>query len=124
MNGNPGKGNVECRATTQVAFGGWLRVAFCLRPHVHVSNLLGKNFDDAEHDYVAWPLPSAVRDVRSCSQRALAHGDDLLQGMLSADIVGFHAFDHARFVVLHAGKYFVRKYCFIRLNTGKSGKYG
>eukprot|EP00904_Undaria_pinnatifida_P011972 jgi/Undpi1/7905/HiC_scaffold_24.g10377.m1 len=35
--------------------------------------------------------------------RALAHGDDLLQGMLSADIVGFHAFDHARHF-LNAGK--------------------
>lgn len=31
--------------------------------------------------------------------RALAHGEDLLQGMLSADIVGFHAFDHARSVL-------------------------
>eukprot|EP00752_Nemacystus_decipiens_P011628 g10323.t1 len=35
--------------------------------------------------------------------RALAHGEDLLQGMLSADIVGFHAFDHARHF-LNAGK--------------------
>ncbi|CAM9322431.1 unnamed protein product [Pylaiella littoralis] len=35
--------------------------------------------------------------------RALAHGEELLQGMLSADIVGFHAFDHARHF-LNAGK--------------------
>ncbi|CAM9720797.1 unnamed protein product [Discosporangium mesarthrocarpum] len=35
--------------------------------------------------------------------RALAHGDELLQGMLSANIVGFHAFDHARHF-LNAGK--------------------
>ncbi|CBJ31301.1 Trehalose 6-phosphate synthase, family GT20 / Trehalose 6-phosphate phosphatase [Ectocarpus siliculosus] len=35
--------------------------------------------------------------------RALAHGEELLQGVLSADIVGFHAFDHARHF-LNAGK--------------------
>jgi trehalose-6-phosphate synthase len=40
-----------------------------------------------------------------CTQifRALAHGELLLQGMLSANIVGFHAFDHARHF-LNAGK--------------------
>lgn len=51
-------------------------------------------------------LSMHARDLR----RALAHGDDLLQGMLSADIVGFHAFDHARYVLakitlVNAGSY-------------------
>lgn len=35
----------------------------------------------------------------ACVVRALAHGEDLLQGMLSADIVRFHAFDYARYVI-------------------------
>lgn len=53
-------------------------------------------------------------------RRALAHGDDLLQGMLSADIVGFHAFDHARYVLSSTGKYwFALVNCVYRVaNTG------
>ncbi len=69
------------------------------------------------HDYHLMLLPAlvskyemAVHKQRRCSMifflhipfptsqifRALYCGDELLQGMLCADVIGFHAFDHAR----------------------------
>ncbi|KAG5184819.1 trehalose 6-phosphate phosphatase [Tribonema minus] len=90
----------------------------------HMVTALRENDVMWVHDYHLMLLPKMVADAEKAlfgrrrasavffmhipfptSQifRALAHGELLLQGMLSANIVGFHSFDHARHF-LNAGK--------------------
>ncbi|CAM9312632.1 unnamed protein product [Phaeothamnion confervicola] len=93
---------------------------------LQVKRKIGKWEDDVMwvHDYHLMLLPRMLSDLEKdkfgerrtstvfflhipfpTSQifRALAHGELLLRGMLSANFVGFHAFDHARHF-LNAGK--------------------
>jgi trehalose-6-phosphate synthase len=57
-----------------------------------------------EHDDVALAQSTGIRMVfflhipfpTSQVFRELQHGEAILEGMLHADVVGFHAFDHAR----------------------------